>query len=322
MRIKAETIQVKTMNLTPWQKKKKDASVFLRKNGGLYLLVLPAVIHYIVFCYLPIYGVQIAFRDFIPVRGFFGSEWVGLKHFIRFFESFYFKEIIWNTLAISFYSLVASFPLPILLALMLNYQRNLRFKKLAQTVSYAPHFISTVVIVGMLKIFTSPMNGIFNKVIAIFGGEVKHFMAEPNCFRHLYVWSGIWQELGWSSILYIGALSTISVELHEAAIVDGASILKRIWHIDLPGIVPTIIILLILRTGSILDVGFEKIYLMQNNLNTSVSEVIATYSYKVGLIENRYSFSSAIGLFNSLINFIFLITVNSIARKVSETSLF
>ncbi len=322
MGTKGEAIQLNKMNLTARQKKKRNILKLIKRNWEVYLLVLPTVIHYIIFDYFPMYGAQIAFKDFIPVKGIFGSEWVGLKHFMRFFQSHYFTEVVWNTFALSLYSLLAGFPLPIILALFLNYQKNLRFKRIAQTISYAPHFISTVVIVGMIKIFTSPLSGILNIMIVKLGGEAKHFMGYPEYFRHLYIWSGIWQNVGWSSILYIGALSAISIELHEAAIVDGADIWRRIWHIDLPGIAPTIIILLILRTGGLLSVGYEKVYLMQNPLNTSVSEVISTYSYKMGLLQSHYSFASAVGLFNSVINFIFLVTVNFISRKVSETSLF
>jgi len=310
------------INPTSIPKSEKSFLKVLSQNWEIYLLVLPTIIYFIIFHYMPMYGAQIAFKNFIPVKGIHGSEWVGFRHFIRFFESPYFAEVISNTLALSIYSIVVGFPLPIILALLLNYQKNLMFKKLVQTVSYAPHFLSIVVVVGMIKIFTSPMNGIINNFIVALGGEAKHFMAEPTYFRHIYVWSGIWQDIGWSSIIYIGALSAISIELHEAAIVDGATIWQRIWHIDIPGIAQTIIILLILRTGSVLSIGFEKVYLMQNDLNTTVSEVISTYTYKMGLVRSQYSFSTAVGLFNSIINFIFLVTVNTIARKFSETSLF
>ena len=288
----------------------------------VYLLLLPTLVYFIIFCYAPMYGAQIAFRDFTPVKGITGSNWVGFKHFIRFFQNPYFSEILRNTFCISLYSIVAGFPLPIIFAIMLNYQRALWFKKCVQTISFAPHFISTVVIVGMLKLFTSPTSGVFNELIKLFGGQPVHFMAEPSMFYSIYVWSGIWQNFGWGAIIYIGALAGISPELHEAAIVDGASVLKRIWHIDIPGIAPTIITILIMNTGSILSVGYEKIYLMQNSLNGSMSEVISTYVYKQGLVKAQYSFSSAVGLFNSVVNFTFLLIVNAISRRVSETSLF
>lgn len=304
------------------QQKKGVIVKTIMDNWEIYLLLLPTALYFIVFKYFPMYGAQIAFRNFVPTKGIYGSEWVGFNNFIRFFESFYFTEVVWNTFVLSLYTLLVGFPFPIILAFLLNYQKNPRFKKIVQTVSYAPHFISIVVMVGMLKIFTSPSNGIINKIIVLLGGEARHFMALPEYFRHLYVWSGVWQNIGWSAIVYIGALSAISIELHEAAIVDGATIWKRIWHIDLPGIAPTITILLILNTGSLLNVGFEKTYLMQNDLNTCVSEVISTYTYKVGLIQNQYSFSSAVGLINSVINYIFLITVNFAARRFGETSLF
>lgn len=288
----------------------------------VYLLLLPTLAYFVIFCYAPMYGAQIAFKDFTPVKGILGSPWVGFKHFVRFFENPYFWEILRNTFFISLYSLVAGFPLPILFAIMLNYQKTLWFKKCVQTVSFAPHFISTVVIVGMLKLFTSPSSGVFNEIIKLFGGQPVHFLAEPGMFYSIYVWSGIWQSFGWGAIIYIGALAGINPELHEAAIVDGASVIRRIWHVDIPGIAPTIITLLIMNTGSILSVGYEKIYLMQNSLNSSMSEVISTYVYKQGLVKSQYSFSSAVGLFNSLVNFTFLVIVNAISRKVSETSLF
>jgi putative aldouronate transport system permease protein len=293
----------------------------IRKEWSLYLLVLPTVIYFIIFAYVPMYGAQIAFKNFVPTLGISGSKWVGFAHFQRFLNSPYFFEILRNVLVLSLYSL-ALFPLPIIFAMMLNYQRNLRFKKFVQTVSYAPHFISVVVAMGMLQIFTSPVNGIFNKLLGFIGAGPVHFMAEPALFPHLYVLSGVWQGLGWSAIIYIGALASISPELHEAATVDGASVMQRIRHIDIPGIMPTVTIMLILAIGGILGVGFEKVYLMQNNLNSSTSEVIATYVYKAGLVRREYSFSAAVGLFNSVVNFVLLVLANQISRKLSETSLF
>jgi len=295
----------------------------IKKNWEIYLLLIPAIAYYVIFCYIPMYGAQIAFKDFIPVKGIMGSDWVGLKHFTRFVQGPFFWQLIRNTLLISLYGMATGFTLPIILALALNYQKNKRFKKIVQTTSYAPHFISIVVIVGLIKILTSPSSGIINIVIKMLGGEAVNFMAEPGMFRHIYVWSGVWQGIGWGSIIYIGALSGINPELHEAAIIDGATIMKRIINVDIPGILPTIIILWILGTGGILSVGFEKVYLMQNNINITVSEVISTYVYRVGLTSSQqYSFASAIGLFNSVINFIVLMSVNTIARKVGETSLF
>lgn len=293
----------------------------VKLNYEIYLLLMPTFIIILIFKYFPMYGIQIAFKSFNPIKGISGSNWVGFKYFVLFLEGPFLWQIMRNTFTISIYDIIAGFPLPIIFALLLNHQKNLHYKKIVQTVSYAPHFISTVVLVGMLKIFTAPEGGLFNILIKKFGGETIHFMGVPDAFYHMYVWSGIWQNLGWSAIIYIGALSAINPELHEAAIVDGATIWKRIWYVDIPGILPTIITLLILKTGGVLSVGFEKAYLMQNAQNASVSEVISTYVYKKGLLETQYSYSSAVGLFNSVINFTVLVIVNAISRKVSEISL-
>lgn len=291
-----------------------------RKNWDLYVLIAPVLIYFAVFHYFPMYGVQIAFKDFNASLGIWNSPWVGLKHFERFFQSYYFWRLIWNTLGIGLYTLAISFPIPIILALMLNEVRNEKFKKFVQTVIYAPHFLSTVVIVGMLILFLKP-DGMINQLIMLFGGEPIYFMTEPSLFKSLYVFSDVWQTMGWSSIIYLAALTAVDQELHEAAVIDGASRFQRIWHINIPTIMPTIIILFILNAGSVMAVGFEKIYLMQNSLNMSASDVISTYVYRSGILEAQYSFSAAIGLFNSVINFILLIMVNFISRKVSETSL-
>ncbi len=294
----------------------------LKKYWQVYLMLIPALTYFIIFHYLPIYGIQIAFRDFSPVKGIWGSPWAGFKYFERFFKSPYFSILLKNTLAISIYQLIAGFFPPLILALLLNHQRSERFKKFVQTASYAPHFISVVVMVGMMKVMFSPSMGIVNYAIQAFGGEAVHFFAKPEAFRHLYVWSGIWQDLGWSAIIYVGALSGISPELYEAATIDGASIWKKIWYVDIPGILPTIVIILILNSGSILSVGYEKAYLMQNTQNAATSEVISTYVYKQGLISAQYSYSAAVGLFNSVINFVFLLIVNTISSRLSKTSLF
>ena len=260
----------------------------MKKNYEIYLFIIPTIVYFIVFSYLPMNGAQIAFKDFQPVLGIFDSPWVGLKQFNRFLSSPFFWIIIRNTVSISLYSLVAGFPLPIILAILLSHQPFKRFTKTVQTVSYAPHFISTVVLVGMMKIMLTPSTGIVNFILESIGGKPIFFFARPDLFYDLYVWSGIWQNLGWSAIIYVGVLTNINPELHEAATIDGASIWKRIWHIDIPGILPTIIIMLILRTGSVLSVGFEKAYLMQNSQNASTSEVISTYVYKQGLISAHY----------------------------------
>lgn len=267
------------------------------------------------------YGVQIAFKDFIATKGIWGSPWVGFKHFERFFDSYFFWRLIGNTLGISLYELAVGFPIPILLALMINEVRLKGYRKFVQTVTYAPHFLSTVVIVGMLLMFLSPTSGLVNLAIQAFGGEPISFMTEPGWFKTIYVFSGVWQQMGWSSIIYLAALAGIDPQLHEAAKVDGATRLQRIWHVNLPGIRPTIVILLILNFGSLMGVGFEKVFLMQNSLNMEGSDVISTYVYRSGILGAQYSFSAAVGLFNSVVNFILLITVNRIARKVNQVSL-
>lgn len=293
----------------------------LRKYWDLYLLLSPVVIYFIVFKYLPMYGVQIAFKNFSASKGITGSAWAGLKHFIRFFRSYNFKTLMVNTLGINIYQLVVGFPAPILLALMMNEVKSKYFKKTVQTLTYAPHFLSTVVLVGMITAFLSPRNGIINEIIKAFGGTPIFFMIEPKWFKTIYVFSGIWQNIGWGSIVYMAALAGIDTQLYEAAIVDGASKLKRLWHITIPCIIPTAIILLIMDVGHMMNVGFEKVFLMQNSLNMKASDVISTYVYRTGLQGSEFSFSSAVGLFNSVVNFILLIAVNKISKKFSETSL-
>lgn len=304
------------------KKKRQSFGEIMRKNWELYLLLLPTVIYFIVFKYYPMYGAQIAFRDFKVTKGIWGSSWIGLTNFKKFIFGPYFKDVLRNTLTLSLYSLIVGTPLPIIFALLLNYCKKRRFVKVLQTITYAPHFISTVVMVGMITMFFSPQYGLVNQIIQFFGGEKFNFMASPGAFPHLYVWSGIWQSLGWSSIIYIGALTSISPELHEAAIVDGASILQRIRYVDIPGIMPTIIMLLILSTGNLLSVGFEKVFLMSNPLNSSTAEVISTYTYKVGMQQAQYGYSAAIGLFNSVINFVILVIVNTIAKKATDNSIY
>lgn len=264
------------------------------------------------------YGVQIAFKNFIATKGIWGSDWVGFKHFERFFNSYYFERVIKNTLIINVYQL-ALFPISIIVALSLNELKTGRFKKVAQTITYAPHFISTVVFVGMIIAFLNPLTGVVNLFIQWLGFEPINFMASEGWFKTIYVFSGEWQNLGWGAIIYLAALAGIDPQLHEAAQVDGASRLKRIWHINLPGILPTIIILLILNMGNFMSIGFEKVLLMQNDLNLTSSEVIQTYVYKSGIQNAQYSYSTAIGLFNSLINFIILIVFNRLARKTGTS---
>jgi putative aldouronate transport system permease protein len=293
----------------------------IRRNWDMYLLILPVVAYFIIFHYLPMYGVQIAFKDFLAVKGIGGSPWVGLKHFERFFNSFYAWRLIRNTVGLSLYQLVVAFPIPIILALLINEVRHNRFKRVVQTVTYAPHFLSTVVMVGIILVFLSPKNGMINLVIVALGGDPVYFMSESGWFKTIYVLSEVWQNAGWASIIYLAALAGIDPQLYEAAVVDGASKVKRIIYITIPCLMPTAIILLILNFGHVMSVGFEKVFLMQNNLNLESSEVISTYVYKNGLVGAQYSFSAAIGLFNSVINFALLIIVNSISKRVSQTSL-
>ncbi|MBJ9992382.1 ABC transporter permease [Paenibacillus sp. S28] len=293
----------------------------VKRNYELYLFLLPIIIIYLVFKYYPMYGVQIAFKDFSPSRGIWGSEWVGFRHFIEFFDSYNFWTIMVNTLTLSFLSLVFSFPVPIIIAIMLNQMLGKNYKKFIQTVIYAPHFISTVVLVGMLNVFLSPNSGLVNHIITLFGGEPRLFMADEGWFRPLYILSGIWQETGFSTIIYLAALAGVNPELHEAAIMDGASKWKRVWYVDIPSILPTIVILLILALGNIMGIGFEKAFLMQNDLNYATSNIIPTYVYEMGIQKAQYSFSTAVGLFNSVINIILIFTVNRIAKRMTETSL-
>ena len=306
----------------PLKVKKVRSKSAVRGDISLWMFVLPGLILTFIFSYIPMYGVQIAFRDFNPRLGFLGSPWVGFKYFIRFFESPYFASTIKNTFLISIYSLVAGFPIPILLALGLNSFKHKKYRKVIQTVTYAPNFISVVVMCGMLLLFLSPDAGIINKILSFFGIAPINFMGDKSYWRHIYVWSGIWQSMGWNSVIYFAALSAVSPDLHEAAIMDGANKFQLIRHIDLPSIMPTAIILLIMSCGSILSVGFEKVFLLQNDLNKSVSEIISTYTYQVGLVENNVSYSAAIGLYNSAVNAVMLITVNKIARKSSGISLY
>lgn len=287
----------------------------------LYVLLLPTLVYIAIFCYGPMYGILMAFKDYKMAKGIWGSPWVGLKHFTRFFNMPRSGEIIRNTFALAIYQLLASFPLPIVLALSMNALNGQRFKRVVQTVTYAPHFISTVVVVGMLSVFLSPSTGVVNSIIKALGGSPVFFLGRADLFPSLYVWSGVWQSMGWNSIIYLAALSGVDPGLHEAAIVDGATKFQRVMRIDFFMILPTITTLAILNAGKILTIGFEKVYLMQNSLNTSSSEVISTYVYKRGMVNGEFSFSTAVGLFNSVVNLAMLVIVNTISRRVSETSL-
>ena len=292
----------------------------VRRHYQLYLFLIPSIVYVLIFCYVPLNGIQIAFRDYKATLGIWGSEWIGLENFKRFFSSPACGELFRNTLILSFYSLVANFPLPILLAFFLNQCPGKGFKKVVQNITYAPYFISVVVLVGMLNLFLG-LNGPAAKLIELFGGTVDLFMGKPQYFRHVYVWSGVWQTVGWNSIIYIAALTSVPPELHEAAIVDGANKWQRVRYIDLPSILPTISIMLILSLGGVLGVGFEKVYLMQNSMNISVSEVLSTYVYKYGLQKVDYSYSTAISLISNVVNFVLLMVVNKISKRLSGIGL-
>ena len=308
-------------------KLKSNSNSFLydaKINWQLHVMFALPLLYLIIFKYVPMWGAQIAFRDFMAVDGIWGSSWIGLENFYRFFEhKTMFTRIVKNTFVLSVYSIVAGFPVPIIIALSLNNVESHHFKKTVQLTTYAPHFISTVVMAGIIIRFLDPNTGIVNHIIRIIGFEPIAFMSKKELFHSIYVATGIWQNAGWGTIIYLAALSSIDPQLHEAAIVDGATKLQRTWYIDFPGILPVAIILLILETGRIMQVGFEKVYLLQNDLNITASEIIQTHVYKIGLDAPwpDYSFATAVGLFNSVINLVLIVAVNAIARRVSNTSL-
>jgi len=294
----------------------------LLQNRHYYFLLLPAIIYIAIFSYGPMYGVQIAFRNFMSVLGFTGSPWVGFLHFWSFFTGAQFTMVVGNTLILSLYTMVVTFPFPIILALMINELKDTKVRRGIQTALYAPHFISTVVLVGMINVMFSPSMGIVNTWLEILGFERVHLVLIPRAFRHLFVWSEVWQRIGWSSIIFVAALSGVDPQLHESAVIDGASRLQRIWHINLPTIKPTIVILFILQMGGLMSVGFEKVFLMQNELNLPYSQVIATFVYQRGLLGRQFSFASAVGLFNNSINITMVFIANYVSRKVTDNSLF
>ena len=304
--------------------KKKSYAARLRQNikrhKGLYLMILPVVAFYLVFCYYPMYGAQIAFRDYTPKLGVFHSPWAGLRHFREFFDSVYFGRLIRNTISINLKNLIFGFPAPILFALLLNEVKGQKFKKVVQTVSYMPHFISTVVIAGMILQFTAT-DGVLTWVMTLFGYPKQNMMLNPDFFQPVYVISDIWQSLGWGSIIYIAAISGINAELYEAARMDGAGRFKQMWHVTLPGILPTIITMFILRVGNMMNLGFEKIILLYNSSVYETADVISTYVYRKGLVDQSYSFSTAVGLFNSLINLLLLFLANKVCKRLTEHSL-
>lgn len=299
--------------------KKQKTLRNMKKSAPLYLLLLPSAILLFCFAYLPMGGIVIAFQDYNPRKGIFGSEWVGFDNFIRFFKSYQFGATIKNTLVISLYSMLVGFPLAIGLALMCNHMRMKLFKKVFQVITYLPHFISTMVMCGMILIFLSPSSGLFANLFRLFGWEYNNPLASADAFSHVYVWSDIWQHLGWDSIIYLAALSSIDPTYYEAATIDGATTLQKIKSIDIPLIMPTTMVLLILRAGSILGVGFEKVFLLQNQQNLMSSEIISTYVYKV---MNQYGYSTAIGLFNTVVNVVVLLLINALSKKLTDSSLF
>ena len=300
---------------------KKPFKEHIQRYFWLYVFVLPVVIYYIIFSYIPMGGIVIAFKRYNGVKSIWESKWVGLKYFKDFLSTPSAVRIIRNTLVLSLYSL-ATFPLPIIMALFFNELSSAKYKKIAQTVMYAPHFISLVVLISMMSLFFSPQNGFVNNIMQKLGMEKYSFMTEDAAFPHMYVWSGVWQSLGWGAIVYIAALSSVDPGLHEAAKLDGASRIQRIIHINIPTIMPTIIIMLIMRVGQIMSVGSDKALLMRNDLNLEVSEVIGTFVYYRGLLSADYSYGAAVGLFTNIINVILLLTANKVSEMVSETSLF
>lgn len=295
--------------------------ISVKRNWFLYLMLLVPVTYTVIFKYLPMVGIQIAFRDYRVVDGIFGSPWAGMKYFKMFFDSPNFIPVLKNTLLLSAYNILLSFPFAIVFAVMVNEVSNTKFKKTVQLISYAPYFISTVVLVAMLMDFTNIRTGLINTFLGAFGMEPINFFGEAKYFRSLYVWSNVWQSTGYSAIIYIAALTGIDPTLYEAAKIDGATRLQKIRYVDLPCLKPTIIILLIVSVGQIMNLGFEKAFLMQTPLNRDTSEIIATYSYKIAFESGQYSFSTAIGLFNSVVNMVLLLVVNRISRKLADASL-
>ena len=314
--------------LTPEEKKalKRRSRATTRKNillnYQLYLFMLVPFIWLIMFEYVPLYGVQIAFRNFNPIHGITGSPWVGLANFRRFFNSWQFNRVVSNTVILSLYTLIAGFPIPIIFALCLNALRSARFRRISQMLTYMPNFIATVVMISIMMQIFNPIVGAFGYLYRLFNDAMPpNIWGNPAAFRHLYVWGIVWQGMGWGSIIYIAALSSVDSELHEAAQIDGASRVKRVWYVDIPAIIPTITIMFILRMGNIMSIGFERVYLMQNPMNLSTSEVISTYVYKMGIAAAipQFSYGAAVGLFNTAINFTMLLLVNQIARRGSTS---
>lgn len=303
-------------DLTQLQKRK------IKSNIPLYVLLFPSIILLIMFAYIPMLGLVIAFKDYSPANGILNSPWAGFKYFTQFFNSVQFGTTMMNTLKISIYSILVGFPLPILLALLCNQLRSGKFKKVFQVTTYLPHFISTMVMCGMIILFLSPNSGLIANIFKSLGWTMPNLLSKPDSFAGVYVWSDVWQHIGWDSIIYLAALSAIDPTYYEAATMDGASRMQKILNIDLPLLLPTAMILLILRAGSLLSIGFEKVLLLQNPLNLAGSEVISTYVYKVGMLNFQYSYSTAIGLFNTVVNLIILLSVNWFSKRYTKTGLF
>ncbi len=310
------------------QRNPSKISSFLRflkrdfqRHWGIYVMFLPVLAYFIIFHYMPLYGAQIAFKDYIPIKGIEGSKWVGFKHFTNFFNGLYFGRLMRNTLLLSLYQLAFGFPAPIILALLMNEVRSRSFKRVVQTVTYLPYFVSLMVVCSLVINFTS-VNGLINDIIEAFGGKRTSLLLNPDNYRTIHIASGIWQNMGWNSIVYMAALSAVDQQLYEAAVIDGANRWQQTLHVTIPGIVPTIVIMLIMRLGQIMNVGFEKVILLYNDATLETADVISTYVYRRGLLESAYSFSAAVGLFNSVINTVLLVGANTISRKLNETSLF
>lgn len=302
--------------------KKKQIKKHFSSYWPLYIMLVPVLTYYIIFSYTPMYGIVIAFKDYKIRKGILQSDWVGFEHFARFFSAYNFSNLLKNTLVLSVYSLLVGFPIPIIFALLLNYSTKPILKKVVQMMSYAPHFISTVVICCIIKLLFMPSTGAVNIILQVLGQESVNFLGDAKIFKHIYVWSGVWQSTGWDAIIYISALAGVDPALHEAAIVDGATKIQRMRYVDLPSITSTVVMLLILRLGGIMNVGFEKAYLLKNDMNSAASSIISTYVYEQGLQGAQYDYSTAVGLFNTIINVILLVSCNTFCKKVLKESLF
>lgn len=307
-----------TLSLAP----KKSWERYLKANYPLYIMLIPGMLFLFIFNYLPIGGLTIAFQEYSPVKGILGSEWVGLQWFRYLFTSADFYKVLRNSLLIAFYKLIWGFPLPILLAIILNEVRSNKYRKVSQTILYLPHFISWVILASMITNFLSPTEGIFNHIRTAFGLEPIAFLQEPKWFRTIIVIAEMWKGAGWGTIVYLAAITSIDAQLYEAALIDGANRYQRIWHITLPGIKSTVIVMLIMRMGNVLKNGFDDIYLLSNNLTLDVAEVFETYTYRIGLRGGRFSYSSAVGMFQSVVGFVMITLSNWFSKKIGESSLY